>query len=132
MLSHELNSKIVKLAPKHVAKLSAPETFNDLVSNLGELIVYSGSSDQTIYGSESVNHAFRAWHDSLHISLNAPFTLDGETVVAMEQARLLGGMYGDILIAEVIGQAEYFQTHGTFPVNQTEFVVNYLKGLNKC
>ncbi len=128
MLCYELNSKILQIAPRHIAKSIAPSSFEELSRLLGTLVVYSEGSDQTIYGDNKVNHAFRAWHDYTHLRLNAPFTLEGETLVAKSQANHLGGYYGEIIMIEVIKQVEYFETHGHFPVNQTEFVLNHLKG----
>jgi len=128
MLSAELNRLILKLAPKHTALDVAPDTFEKLMSSKTQgLVVWSGASDATIYGDASVNHAFRAWHDSIHIAKSLPFTLEGETLVALEQARIIGGRYSDIIMAEIYGQAEYFQTHGEFPTNQVEFMIEYLK-----
>jgi hypothetical protein len=131
MLSYELNSKIIKLAPKFEAKDFAPDTFQKLKEcSISGLVVWAGASDQTIYGDAKVNYAFRAWHDALHLKLNAPFTDQGERIVALEQARLIGAdKLGDIIMGEVVGQAEYFAKTGQFPVNQYEFIVNYLKGL---
>jgi hypothetical protein len=66
--------------------------------------------------------------DALHLSLNAPFTLIGETLVGREQARLIGSDYfGLIMLSEVVGQVLYFIEHGDFPVDQVHFLVNYLK-----
>jgi hypothetical protein len=130
MLSHELNSKIIKLAPQFTAKPIAPDTFETLAgAKTYGLVVYDGGSTDTIYGDPSVNHAFRAWHDSLHLKLGADFTLIGELRVGLEQARILGGSYGDIVMAEVKGQIDYYNLHGCFPLNQLEFVLSYLKGV---
>jgi hypothetical protein len=130
MIDATLNYKIKKLAPKFSASDFAPDTFEKLRSNsVSGLVVWAGASDSTIYGDPSVNHAFRAWHDSLHLKLNAPFTLEGERLVAIEQARLVGSdTMGNILIGEIVGQAEYFAKHGEFPANQVEFMLNWLKG----
>lgn len=130
MISYELNSRIVKLAPKFEAKAFAPDSFAKLKSNsVSGLVVWDGASTNTIYGAETVNHAFRAWHDKLHLELNAPFTLEGEKLVAMEQARLIrSDAMGKILIGEIVGQAEYFAKHGEFPTDQVKFMLNYLKG----
>ncbi len=128
MIDSMLNSKIVSLAPKHLAKDLAPDTYESLARHSGIMVVWSGGSDNTIYGDARVNHAFRAWHDALHIKLNVGFDLQGETRVALEQARILGGPWAEIIMAEVVGQAEYFAKHGEFPKNQVEFIVNYLKG----
>ena len=130
MLDAELNRKIIRLAPTHVARDTAPGTFQELAGQrvAGRLVVWSGASDLTIYGDARVNHAFRAWHDALHLSLNAPFTLEGETRVAIEQARLIGSdAWAHVVLAEVVGQAEYLAKHGSFPADQTAFILSYLK-----
>lgn len=125
-----LNSRIMSLAPKHSVSDMAPHSFETLKANCGRLVVWSGGSDKTIYGDRAVNWAFRAWHDSLHLKLNAPFTEAGETQVALEQARIIGSdTWGKIIIGEVVGQTEYFNKFGHFPADQVEFMRNYLKGL---
>jgi hypothetical protein len=93
-------------------------------------VIWAGASDKTIYNDAGVNHAFRAWHDSLHIKLNAPFTLDGELMVAKAQCLELGSTeLSKFIMAEVMGQAEYFAKHGEFPIDQVTFIKQYLKGL---
>jgi len=130
MLSYELNHKILKLAPRFMVSDNAPNSFETLKSgSTSGLVVWAGASDNTIYGDASVNHAFRAWHDGLHLKLNAPFTFDGEKTVGLEQARLIGGdTMGLIIMAEVIGQVEYLNKYGMFPVDQNRFLASYLKG----
>jgi hypothetical protein len=115
---------------KHNAKSDAPSTLESLVRNSqGIITVWNGGSDLTIYGNPTVNHAFRAWHDKLHIEHMATFDLVGEGYIAKLQANALGGVYGDIIMAEIVGQAEYFIKNGIFPVDQVSFVKEYLKGL---
>lgn len=130
MLCAELNHRILKLAPKHTAKDIAPNNYKDLAGNTASgLVVWSGASDQTIYGDPMVNWAMRAWHDSIHLKLNAGFDSLGEKRVGLEQARLIGGdRLGIVLVAEVIGQVEYLDRFGSFPIDQVQFVRNYLKG----
>ena len=129
MICNELNNKIIQLAPKHIVSDVAPDTFEKLKRNIGQLVIWSGASDNTIYGDPAINQAFRAWHDSLHIKLNADFTQEGETRVALEQARIIGGSYAEIILAEVVGQGLYFNKYGEFPKNQIEFIKSYLKGV---
>lgn len=131
MLCAELNTRILKLAPKHTASDTAPQCFSDLVAHsFKRLVVWSGASDKTIYGDPRINHAMRAWHDSIHIKLGADFSIVGETRVAIEQARLIGSdTMGKIILAEVVGQTKYFNRYGIFPLDQVKFVSNYLKGL---
>jgi hypothetical protein len=133
MIDSELNRRIIALAPKFQASDYAPSTFEALKEqSTGSPVVWSGASDATIYGAASVNHAFRAWHDSLHLKLNAPFNMHGERIVALEQARLIGSdTYGHLIIAEVIGQAEHYALTGQFPTDQKAFVIEYLRVLNK-
>ena len=131
MLNSEFNNKILRLAPKFIAKDIAPSSFAELKSNATSgLVVWSGASDSTIYGDASTNHTFRAWHDSLHLKLNAPFTFEGEKLVGLEQARLIqNDTMGRIIMGEVVGQIEYLNKYGQFPANQIEFMRNYLKGI---
>ena len=130
MLDYELNKKIIALAPKFIASEHAPDSFEKLKSNVGRLVVWSGASENTIYGEAAVNHAFRAWHDSLHLKLNAEFTPAGERLVALEQARIIGSeKHGLIMLAEIVGQAEYLAKHGSFPTDQNQFILNYMKGI---
>lgn len=130
MINAELNSRILRLAPKFEAQDNAPYSFETLKANSGRLVVWSGASDQTIYGDAKVNHAFRAWHDSLHLKLDADFSFEGERRVAAEQARLIGSdSMGLIIMAEVVGQVEYLNKYGHFPVDQVQFLRNYLKGI---
>lgn len=128
-LDAELNRKILKLAPKFEAKDMAPHSYETLkLASVSGLVVWAGASEGTIYGCPTVNHAFRAWHDSLHLKLNAPFTLEGEARVAREQARILGGdVHGAVILGEIVGQAEHFAKFGEFPTDQMAFMLQYLK-----
>ena len=90
--------------------------------------VWSGGCERTIYSAPAVNHAFRAWHDRLHIRLGAAFNADGEFRVAcahVAEARKAGLSDADCcaLWADVWGQFRYAETHGgEFPANQDIFV----------
>ena len=129
MLDYNFNKRILELAPKFEAKDVAPSTFAELKANTTSgLVVWSGASENTIYGDAIVNHAFRAWHDMLHLKLNAPFNEEGETRVALEQARLIqSDNYGKLIMCEVVGQVEFFNKFGMFPTNQVEFFKQYIK-----
>lgn len=123
-----INSLILSKASKVAYTVAdiAPSTFNDLKAN--GLVIWSRASDHTIYEDARVNHAFRAIHDAMHLSLGAEFTLDGEIWVAKEQARQAGSdLLAELILAEVIGQAEYFKQHGVFPSDQKAFTQAYLK-----
>lgn len=129
LLDASLNSKILRLAPAHHVVDVSPEYLDLLKLGRGVSIpIWSGGSELTIYGDRVVNWAFRAWHDSVHIALQADFSLEGETRVAMEQARILGGAHGRIMLAEVVDQLRYFEAHGRFPVDQLSYMRQVLKG----
>jgi hypothetical protein len=137
-LDRELNRIILELAPAHVARDVAPETFRDLMTahgQGGEMPVWAGASDATIYADERVNHAARAWHDGHHIAGLHDFTLAGETAACERQIVELLRRYPsaprralDIIRAEVIGQATYAGLHGAFPVDQYAFTLQTIGG----
>lgn len=131
ILLPSLNEKILDIATSLNYSVSdrAPGTYEALrAQSNGLMVVWAGASDGTIYGDRRVNWAFRAWHDSLHLALNADFTLTGELLVAKEQARILGGQLGEIILAEVEGQAGYYAANGYFPEDQVTFMRDYLAG----
>lgn len=134
-----LNRVILELAPRHVARPSVPlfdaatphERLAQLQTPSG-LLVWDGASDATIYADARVNHAFRAWHDACHIAAGVGFTLSAERAACEAQLRSLLLAYPraprhwvQLIRAEIIGQAEHFATHGTFPVDQFAFVKGY-------
>ena len=116
----------------------APETFDALkaqVADGGRMVVWSGGSDQTIFGDPEVNYAFRAWHDWCHLAGNHDFTLEGERAASRMQMVHLIELYGidarvarwcHIINAEVVGQAEHLRDTGEFPKDQMAFVRSYL------
>jgi|CXWL01.1.fsa_nt_gi hypothetical protein len=115
----------------------APSTLAELTAHIartGRMLVSGDFSDKTIYADAETNFAFRAWHDWHHWKHQIPFTLAGEREVCRLQERNLVTVYGPktaagfipLLRAEVIGQAEYYTFHGTFPRNQMAFVKAYL------
>lgn len=78
----------------------------------------------TVWGHPDLNALYRAWHDSLHVLLDAPFDLPGETLVGMREAQLPdNGGDAAILRAEGVGQAIFNSVHGCFPRRQRAFVV---------
>lgn len=128
------NNAVLRLAPVHVARGFAPSCYAELMNAAtlgGPLPVWEGASDQTIFSDARVNHAFRAWHDATHVARGHGFTLDGEIATMRDQCAALRAAFPaapqwayDILRAEVQGQAEYFATHGTFPIDQITFTLN--------
>lgn len=124
-------------------EMDAPATLDELrhcVAMNGRLTVWSGGSDDTIFGDDEINFAFRAWHDNAHLRAGLPFgTGDVKVDYPAEQAALsimladLAKVYGPgrasewapILHAEVLGQAQYHCGEGHFPVNQRAFSLAY-------
>ena len=115
----------------------APDTFEKLKAQFatGQMIVWSGGSDQTIYADRKVNYCFRAWHDWCHVRGDHPFTDEGERAVCRMQCDHVTELYGvspqtdrwyAILRADVIGQQEYFYRYESYPDDQRAFVISYL------
>jgi len=107
----------------------APNTPQDLFGSTGGLVVWAGASDQTIYGDPSVNWAFRAVHDNLHLKHGFDFTVPEEIELGRVQASMFPGKLGDFIYADIVGQAEFFLKNGHFPVDQKAFICDYLEAL---
>lgn len=141
-LSPALNSAVISLCEtvwprgfdisEHV-----PNSFKALrmeFSERGRITVFSGNSGDTIYGDASINHKARAWHDWAHLKLGAGFALNGESAACELQCRQLINLLGEhqgmaaaeILRAEVVGQAKYYEKHKRYVVRQRDFVNAYL------
>jgi hypothetical protein len=111
----------------------SPETFLDLCGAIsaGDLPVLGKYCEQTIYGEAIGNIFQRVFHDSIHLALREDFDAVSEYRVAMEQCRRVesrfGSLIGDILWADLQGQTEHMQKYGRFPVDQVNFVVDYLR-----
>ena len=88
--------------------------------------VWTGASVDTIWSAPAVNYAFRAWHDSRHLTLGAGFDLESERALCVDAVRQIDGERERALLAgEVGGQVEFFFAHGRFPVAQRAFVDAY-------
>lgn len=116
---------------------NAPGTFEEITAyhaKTGRVCVWDGASDNTIFADAGINHAFRAWHDSKHILNGYDFTREGEIATARAQQSDIRALYDGsradafcaILWAEVVGQFEYAEYNGGFPVDQFSFVELYL------
>ena len=124
----EINNLILKTAPKHEARLIAPISVVDLMAYRGSrLVVWSGASDDTIFGDRHVNWAFRALHDQLHLLTRIGFSPNEEIELARIQANQYEGLMADLVYIEVAGQAEYFAKTGRFVSDQVSFTLNELK-----
>lgn len=103
----------------------------------GRIMVWAGESDNTIFGAPHVNHAFRAWHDYVHVVFGLPFTVDGEHLVMKIQQRqvlTLGAGFTDaeralfckLLECEIDAQIQHYVTHGEFVRDQRAFAQRYM------
>lgn len=135
-------------AVTYITRLLIPEGFDttpdeSLVSSLdkvtqhyeheGRILVWSGASDNTIYQDADVNHQFRAWHDWLHIGMQATFTKAGEANVCEKHKRqidlYLSHKYNKatrlkmhrLLDIEINGQVAELYNTGKFVTNQYNF-----------
>lgn len=124
-----LNNTILKKAKglRYLVKDLAPQNENELFNSSG-LIIWSGSSDNTIYQDKSVNWAFRALHDALHLKTGLGFSPKHEIEMGKIQASKESSSFlAEIIFCEVAEQAAYFEKTGLFVADQVEFTLNYLK-----
>ena len=140
--SPELCAFVRKQAPAHYPTSDAPSTWAELQAwnrcwghgfacGVVSLPVHDGGCEQTIYPDAQTNYAFRAWHDSLHIANDLSFSRGDEIrvgLIHMQQARAAGlsKRDQDVLIADTIGQIEYYYKRGRYVKNQARFVTDVL------
>lgn len=124
----DINNKILKLAPKHQVADLAPSTELELF-NSPSLVVWSGASDNTIFGDARVNYAFRALHDALHLKTRRDFSPDSEIELGRIQANQFSGLMADLIYVEVSLQAKYYKETGLFVADQVSFDLCELKKL---
>jgi len=107
----------------------APDTYERLraESSAHHLIVWSGASVQSIWGTEG-NYLFRAVHDYIHLTHGLSFDSVHEAVVCDVTCAALDLTPAEsaLMRADIIGQLEYKERHGAFPADQINFVKNYL------
>lgn len=95
----------------------------------GHVIIWTGASDNTIFGEPHINHIFRAWHDMTHYYYNQPFNFGGESTVATIQCSELPTDWifeRELITAEVLGQNQYYRIHREYVVDQRQFAYDYL------
>lgn len=129
-LQNYLNNIILKQASKlnYIVKDFAPNTEKDLF-NSTSLVIWSGESDNTIFGDAKINYAFRALHDDLHLKTRLDFNPESEIELGRIQASKYSGIIADIVYCEVSGQAEYYKNNGIFVKDQVLFFKEYMKEL---
>lgn len=95
----------------------------------GKIHIWTGESDNTIFGDPKINHYFRAWHDYIHITNGYGYDFVGESITANIQCSQLPQhlqFERELILCEIVGQAQYFMKQGEFLKNQRNFTVNYL------
>ena len=129
MLSPSLNELITAQAShiNYVVSDHAPSTFKELNECLstGNLVVWAGASDKTIYGDPAINWAFRAWHDTLHFTHGLDFSLAHEMAIAeLHCCPILSDYDRELLWKDTAGQITEYNNNGEFIIEQAQFVTN--------
>ena len=100
-----------------------------LKQNPKDLKIWSGGSENTIFGDPEVNYAFRAWHDWVHITSQLDFSPLNEARVAFIQAAMLPEEWTferNLILIEVIWQVLHHDATGEFVDDQRDFTVHIL------
>lgn len=125
---------------KYIASQLAPNTFKGMKAyreDFGQFLVYSGG-DHGLLGEE-YNIKFRALHDAMHYEHNLSFKFEDERELSiitrwefMQLAYNTIGLtqwetycIGQVIKAEIEGQIDYYEKHGKYVDNQTDFIYNY-------
>jgi hypothetical protein len=133
VLAPRLAEIIWERAPRFTARDVAPGTVVELhrAAAGSELVVWSGASEATIHGAPATNHAFRAWHDAIHLATGIGFTPAEEIHLARlqcaEVARASGDRLADVVWLEIAGQAAEFARTGRFIGDQVAWTLAQLK-----
>jgi hypothetical protein len=126
-----INQTILRQASRldYIVKDAAPSTEVELF-NSPSLIVWSGQSDKTVFQDETVNFAFRALHDALHLKTGLNFTHDAEIELGRIQAsKYDSDLLRELVFCEVSIQAMYHKETGLFLQDQASFTENFLKNV---
>ena len=106
------------------------ESHKKIYKETGVIHIWTGCSENTIFGDAKVNHYFRAWHDYIHIVYDLGYSITEESIVCNIQRDMLPSDWNlerDLINAEIIGQAHYFYKNNEFVKNQRDFTSQYLK-----
>lgn len=141
-LDGAFNDAVVAIAhhyvPDYIVSDDAPSTFRQLKAHLDAgktLVVAKEGSDHTIFADPAVNCAFRAWHDWSHWTGNYDFSLYGESATCclmIDHLYSFKGLTSEtqrwsrLLIAEIIGQRQYYEKYRTYINNQRAFAQAYM------
>lgn len=126
-----INNEVLRQSKnlRYTIKEIAPSTIQDL-RNESSLVIWSGASDATIYQDASVNYAFRAIHDALHLKTGLDFSPKHEIEMGRIQAsKQSSSLMSELFYTEIARQAEYYLINGVFVQDQVNFTKQYIKGL---
>lgn len=96
----------------------------------GIIVIWTGESDNTIFGEPHINHIFRAWHDYIHVTYDQDFSFAGESMVGTIQVHQLPTDWifeKELLTSEILGQNQYYRQHKEFVKDQRKFTYDYLQ-----
>jgi len=127
-----LNQAIIDIAPRYNVSDNAPNTWEDLQADYkkhGIITVFAGACERSIYNNVDVNHAFRAWHDKIHLEHGLSFSYEDELEVARIHCAALP-KYADVLWADVAGQVWYYYKYGKYVKDQAAFVNAFITCYN--
>lgn len=130
----ELEDFVRSNAPAHRVDPNGPASWEELQASRHEPVmpINPQSAENSIYSDTPTNIAFRAWHDKLHLDLNAGFDHDGELKVAQEHLRQAqaAGLSEEAQRALWADTWETFKHHedtGDFPSNPRMFVAQQMQ-----
>ena len=59
------------------------ENHKKIYRETGKIHIWTGASENTIFGDEKINHYFRAWHDYIHLNYNLGYSITEESIVCL-------------------------------------------------
>ena len=95
----------------------------------GKIHIWTGCSENSVFGSSRVNHIFRAWHDYTHIVNGLGYSITEEAIVCdIQKDQLPKDWYfeKDLVDCEIRGQAHYFFINNRFITDQRRFTINWM------
>jgi hypothetical protein len=126
---------LLKIAPKHFASANSPTTFETVkaqADNYHIFHVFNGGSTDTIFSDRKYQYAYRAWHDSLHMTMNWDFSKESELKVAKLQEKValawgIDARDAKMLRLDLEAHIEYYYAKGEHPDKQIELISDCLK-----
>lgn len=133
-LKPETETLLLTLAPPHFASANSPTTYETVrqQAQTGTYHVFNGGSTDTIFSSRKVQYAYRAWHDSIHMSREIPFDMDSELLVAKLQEEIALENGADprdamMLRYDLECHIKYYYAKGEHPDKQLELIADCLR-----